>query len=159
MNLVTVSLVLAVFAVIALLVVRSRGDNDRARNLCEIFGLDPDEYEVVATDLGGSDQKFFLRTSVLSGVPDAVFRHRRTLEIVIGEAKSRHYRNRVKVYERYQVTLYLGAAETVFNKPTRGIIHYGCGTLVEVSYSAEEYSYLLSLVPDFRRVQKKIQSS
>lgn len=158
MTLITTSLLLAIVLVFVYLYFSTNGEDDLERNLCEEFGLDPDEYEIVATDLGGSTEKYFLRTAQLTGVPDVVFRHRRGVQIVIGEAKSRHFRDRVKTYERYQVMLYLGVAESVYRKPTRGIIHYGCGTLVGVEFSDAEYSHLLSLIPTFRDVQRKIQS-
>lgn len=158
MNATSLSLLIVVLLVALALWVRFSRVRSRDETFCELFGLDPGEYELVGSDLGGAKDKVFLRTPQLIGVPDAVFRHRRGLEIVIGEVKSRHYRGSARKNERFQVTLYLGSAESVYRKPTRGILRYGCGTLVQVEYSPDLYSYLLSLLPTFRRVQSNIVS-
>lgn len=159
MNTTALSLVFGILIVAVVLWIRFARSRSRDLTLCEQFGLDPAEYELVGSDLGGSDDKVWLRTGQLIGVPDAVFRHRRGLEIVIGEVKSRYYRGAIKKYEHFQVVLYLGVAESVYRKPTRGVLKYGCGKLVPVEYSPDLYSYLLSLIPTFRRIQSKISSS
>lgn len=123
-----------------------RGDNkSQSASLCDVFELPATEYTLIGTDLGGSENRVFLRADQVVGVPDAIFRGRGS--IIIGEAKSRHYRGHLTDYENYQVQLYMGAASRTYRKPCRAKIRYGCGSVVPVEFDQSIYDRLLRLIP------------
>jgi hypothetical protein len=132
---------------------------DRSTRLCNEFGLDPTRYSLLGSDLGGSKDKVFLRVDGIVGVPDAVFLDRSDKSIVIGEAKSRRYARRPTKYERYQVQLYIGAARKKYNKDARGVIRYGCGARVPVTFDNAEYQFLLQQIPRCRAALNRTYTS
>ena len=87
----------------------------------------------------------------LVGTPDVMFRISRTGEIVIGEAKSRHYHGVITAFERHQVTLYLGMAKRLYRRPVTAILLYGNGRLVPLDFDEDLYRSLLALIPQCRR--------
>jgi hypothetical protein len=148
---------IALVVLIVWLMLAYRGRRSRSERLCRLFKLDPDEYELVGSDLGGSKKKIFLRADGIVGVPDAVFRHRSDKSIVVGEAKRRRYRGALTDYERYQATLYLGLAHRKYRADVRGVMRYGCGRTFEVEPDALLYRELVARVPEYRRVARKFR--
>jgi len=124
----------------------------RSTRLCGLFRLDAKQYQLLGTDLGRNAGPIRLLVDGLIGVPDALFRKRDGDLLIVGEAKSRHYRGRVTLYERYQVTLYMGMCIKRYGKPVAGRIRYGCGHVVPLSYDPEIYRQLKSLIPQYEKV-------
>ena len=150
------ALIIGTIALLVALLFRRRQKFSRSDRICGLFGLDPEEYQLVASDLGGGKDKIFIRNDGVVGVPDAIFRSLTDDSIIVGEAKSRRYRGSVSDYERYQVTLYLGASRRRFRNVSQGLIRYGCGTCVPIPFQEEAYWRLINLIPDYRRVARKI---
>ncbi len=80
-----------------------------------------------------------------------IFRDPVTRHLIVGEAKSRHYKGSVSPYERYQVTLYLGMAQRIYRRPATAILLFGNGRRVSVAFDQATYQHLLALLPDCRR--------
>ena len=142
--------VLFTFAGIALLLLARRRRRYAAR-ICRRWGLDPRDVTVLSSDLGRHRSGRRLRADGLVGTPDVLFRDRRRRQIIVGEAKSRHYTGSITPYERYQVTLYLGMAERLYRRPVTAILLYGNGGLVPLDFDEELYRRLLTLIPRCRR--------
>lgn len=148
-----VSIVLLIVAVVFVFISeRFVNRPTRDRRLCQEFGLSPEDYRVVATDLGGDKRKLFLRSDNVVGVPDVVFVHRQKLDIVVGELKSRTFSRKPSVtpYEYNQVQLYLGLAERHYKIPCRAVLRYACGHIEQVSKNPTKYRDLIKLVPNLR---------
>jgi len=113
------------------------------------FGLSLSSYRLLSTDLGKSEGRIKLSSHGINGIADAVFEKRTGNEIHVGEFKSRKYRNIVKIYELYQVILYMGhlKAEYPRHKIT-GSIAYADGH-VQVNFDPVVYSALLGLRGEF----------
>ena len=138
---------LALFALLA----RRRPSAASATELCRSFGLDPARYRVLGADVGGFLVTFDVLADGLIGRPDAVFAAKDGSEVVVGEVKSRLHKNRITRYERYQMTLYLGAVRSQLRtEAVRGLIRYRDG-VVEAPFCAETYRELLSLKPECQR--------
>jgi len=145
-------------SVLALLVVVAAGwralhrpPAARAEDLCRSFGLDPAGYRVLGADVGEFARPFGVRADGLIGRPDAVFLSRDGTEVIVGEVKSRHHRGRITEYERYQMTLYLGAVRQRFRRHSvRGLLRFH-DVVVESRFEESTYQRLLSLIPDCRR--------
>ena len=123
----------------------------QAARICRRWGLDPGRVRVVASDLGRHRASWSLRADGLAGNPDVIFRERATRHIIIGEAKSRHYRGSITPYELYQVTLYLGMASRIYRQPAKAILLFGNGRRVPVEFDPAAYRHLLALLPHCRR--------
>lgn len=145
--------VLVAVACIALVLFSRRGRTPRS-GICKLFQLDPSKYQLLATDLGDGSKKIFLSGDGIVGVPDAIFLSSIDDRIVIGEAKTRRFLGQVTRYERYQVLLYLGLAMRKYRKSARGLIRYGCGTVVSVEWDQPTYVYLISQIPAYHQVAK-----
>lgn len=151
-----VSLLATILIVLVVVYAQRWRSETRGSRICQLFGLDPAEYELVGTDLGGSKDKVYLKGDGLAGVPDAVFRHRSTRAILIGEAKSRRFNGAVSRYEEYQVVLYMGLARRRYRVPVSALIRYGCGHLVPLELDPDTYSGLVSLIPRYRQVARSL---
>jgi len=150
------SLVLAILVVLGLVYAQHFRSDSHGARICRLFDLDPVEYELVGTDLGGSRHKVYLKADGLVGVPDVVFRHRSTRAILIGEAKSRRFNGSVSRYEEYQVVLYMGLAWHRYRVPVSALIRYGCGQLVPLELDPDAYSSLVRLIPRYREAAKSL---
>ena len=115
------------------------------------WNLDPATVSVVASDLGRHRSSGLMVVDGLVGASDAIFRMRRTGGIIIGEAKSRHYRGSITPYERHQVTLYLGMAKRLYRRPVTARLLYGNGRVVPLEFDEDLYRSLLALIPRCRR--------
>ena len=119
-----------------------------ASRLCRRWGLDPGDVAVLSSDLGRHRPDRRLLADGLVGSPDVLSRDRRRRQIVVGEAKSRHYRGAITAYERYQVTLYCGMAQRLYRRPVRAIILYGNGRRVPLAFDEGLYRDLLAIRED-----------
>ena len=140
--------ILAMLGVAIALHVRRRRYSAR---ICRRWGLDPASVRVIASDLGRHRASWSLRADGLVGNPDALFRDRGNGRLIVGEAKSRHYKGSVTPYERYQVTLYLGMVERLYRRPAAAILLYGNGRRVPLDFDEDLYSRLLALIPRCRQ--------
>ena len=130
---------------------RPSSDPPGAR-LCRRFGLDPAIYNVIGADIGGLCRVHWLEGDGLRGKPDAVFKHKDSGAVIVGEAKSRRYRGALKPYEENQMQLYLGLARRQFGRRVRGLVRYRGGKLVEVQPNRARYREVVNLIPELRRV-------
>ena len=157
MNLTAVSLTIVIVAIFVAAVLYGRGPSSRTERLCRLFNLDPSEYDLIGSDLGGSEDKVFFQADGIVGAPDAVFRRKADGTIVVGEAKRRSFRGALTAYEHNQLTLYLGLAHRKYRTGVRGLMHYGCGSVVPVPPDGKLYRELLSLIPEYRRVSQRLR--
>ena len=125
-----------------------RGPATRSDHLCRIFGLDSEEYALLGSDLGDGADKVWLEEDGLVGIPDAVFEHLPSGDIVVGEAKSRYFRGHITDYERFQLTLYMGMVARSYGVPVAGFLRFGCGKVIPFDCDVELYRSLLDAVPD-----------
>ena len=142
--------VVAAFTGVAILLL-ARLRRRYASRICRRWGLDPGDVAVLSSDLGRHRSDRRLIADGLVGSPDVLFRDRRRRQIVVGEAKSRHYRGSITTYERYQVTLYCGMAQRLYRRPVRAIILYGNGHRVPLAFDEGLYRDLLAVRGDCRR--------
>ena len=122
-----------------------------AERICRRWSLDPARVRVIASDLGRHRATWSMRADGLIGNPDVIFRDRNSRRLIVGEAKSRHFKGDVTPYERYQVTLYLGMAKRLYRMPATAIILFGNGRRVPVEFDPALYERLLTLLPDCRK--------
>ena len=127
-----------------------RWRRSRDQKICDVFGLSSRKYQVLGTDLGDAENPYYLKADGLVGAPDAVFEGKH--DIVVGEAKSRHFRGNPMRREIYQVILYMGMIQKEQKKPIRAVLAYGCGAKHKVEFNEELYRSLVSLIPKFRKV-------
>lgn len=78
------------------------------------FGLNPDHWTIVSSDLGGGHSRQRLYGFGVAGEPDAVLRGNRTGQIAVGEFKNRRHGGYVRQREFYQLILYIGLAREVY---------------------------------------------
>lgn len=109
------------------------------------FGINARTYELLSSDLGESEGRLRMKRHQVSGIADAVFRHKRKPEIVVGEFKSRTYRGEVKLAEFYQVILYIGhLAEMHPDCRVTGVLSYP-NKRVTVNQDSKLYADLIGL--------------
>ncbi len=140
--------VLAIATTSIALHIRRKRHADR---ICRRWGLDPSRVRVIASDLGRHRASWSLRADGLVGNPDVLVRDRATRHLVVGEAKSRHFRGSITPYERYQVTLYLGMVRRLYRQPATAVLLFGNGRRVPVEFDPALYNRLLALLPDCQR--------
>ena len=157
MSTTTLSLIGAILCVYAAVLLYQKNAESRSSRICRLFDLDPQEYSLIGSDLGGSADKLFLRADGVVGAPDAIFRHNESGTIVVGEAKRRRYRGTTSDYELYQVVLYQGLAHRRYRTAVRGLLRYGCGRVVQIDPDGELYRNLIGLLPEYRRVAKSLK--
>jgi len=113
------------------------------------FGLRESAYRMLSTDLGKSEGRIKLSSYGINGIADAVFEAMSGKEIVVGEFKSRKYRQKVKLYEFYQIQMYLGHLQSLYPKHhIRGVLAYADGK-VSVTFDPTVYEGLISLRPEY----------
>lgn len=149
-SIVTIALIIAILAGYAVWAFH-RGKRLAKSELFTKFELDLAEYQLISTDLGDEHPKVFLSTQDIVGVADAMFRSRRHPVLVVGEAKSRRYRGRMRRREYYQMILYLGAARRQFPRlRVTGRLSYA-DAVVPVEFDEDTFRKLLSMVPELRQ--------
>ena len=155
----TSALTLLVTAVVTLLVVATpfyvRQRRRYSARICARWGLDPSTVRVLSSDLASHRSNKALLADGLVGNPDVLFRDNRTRQVIVGEAKSRHYKGSVTPYERYQVTLYLGMVHRLYRRPVTAIILYGNGRRAQLEFDKNLYHQLLAQIPACRRAMAR----
>lgn len=127
---------------------RRRRCTDR---ICRRWGLDPARVRVLASELGRHRATWSMRADGLVRNPDVIFRDRSARRLIVGEAKSRHCKGDVTLYEHYQMTFYLGMAKRLFRMPATAIIPFGNGRRVQVEFDPALHVRRLALLPECRR--------
>ena len=123
--------------------------------LCTRWGFDPATVRVISSDLDRHRSDRALRADDLAGNPDVLFRDDRNRRIIVGEAKSRHFKGTVTPYERYQVTLYLGMVHRLYRRPVKAILLYGNGRRVPLEFDEDLYRRLLAQIPACRQAMAR----
>lgn len=119
------------------------------------FGLRANAYRMLSTDLGKSAGRIKLARFGINGIADAVFEAVSGKEIVVGEFKSRKYRNKVKLHEFYQLMLYMGHLKALHPKHTiRGVLAYA-DDKVSITYDPDVYEGLVGLKSDYWETVKR----
>lgn len=113
------------------------------------FGVSVATHKMLSTDLGNADGKIKLASNGINGIPDAVFEALTSKRILVGEFKSRKYRNKVKLYELYQLMLYMGHLKEKYpSHLVTGCLAYADGK-VEVNFDRELYLGLVGLKSEY----------
>ena len=124
------------------------------RRVYALFEINPRDYRLLASDLGGR-QPLFLRYGHIEGAADALFISRRGREGIIGEYKSRQHRGFVRRRERYQVTLYQGMFKRQRNLTTVSAVIRFADTTVSVRFDDDLFTRLVELEPEYRKARKR----
>jgi hypothetical protein len=110
-----------------------------------LFNLSEGKYELVSSDLGKGHPRRRLGGFGLGGEPDAIFKGKRTGQIVVGEYKNRKHKGLVRRREFFQVQLYLGLIRESFGtQNVVGILAFNDG-LVQIAYDHEVFLALVGL--------------
>ena len=109
------------------------------------FGLKESTHTLVSSDLGGKKSTIKLSRFGINGIADAVFKANTGKEIIVGEFKSRKFRGAVRLYEFYQVILYMGhLAERYPDHVIKGRLAYPDSTQW-VHFDPQLYDALVAL--------------
>lgn len=109
------------------------------------FGIRESTHKLVSTDLGKSAARIKLSRFGINGIADAVFKAISGKEILVGEFKSRKHRGKVKLYEFYQVMLYMGHLQEKYpDHMIKGCLAYA-DAKVSVTFDSGVYEALVSL--------------
>lgn len=97
-----------------------RGKRSSSAEIFSLFGLTDRCFRLVSTDLGGRKPRYRFRIRNLIGDADSIFNERvNENHYVVGEFKGRKFRGKVRVYEYYQLQLYMGCL--LMQKPGRDV--------------------------------------
>lgn len=119
------------------------------------FGISVATHKLLSTDLGNSTGRIKLGRFGINGIPDAVFEALTAKHILVGEFKSRKYRNSVKLYELYQIMLYMGHLRAKYpNHTVVGCLAYADGR-VSVQFDPELYQGLIGLKDEYWETVKR----
>lgn len=113
-----------------------------------LFGLSPREWRVIGTDLGHHPNPVYLRAGPVHGAPDALFASRDGRRLIVGELKSRRHRGHITDYERYQTTLYCGAALRQQKAVSVSALIRYADKVVPLAYDNSLFRHLLDLAPE-----------
>lgn len=108
------------------------------------FDLASEHYYIIGTDLGGRDNKIFLRFLPIIGAPDAVFRGKSNKRVIVGEFKGRKFRGIVRLYEYYQIMLYLGMARKTYKKEVAGKLAF-TDKVLDIEFDPATFEALVNL--------------
>lgn len=110
-----------------------------------LFGLRESDYELLSSDLGKGHPRKRLGGHGLGGESDAIFRGKRTGQIVVGEFKNRKHKGLVRRREYYQVILYIGLARQTFgSQNVVGLLAFN-DARVEIPFDANVFNALVGL--------------
>ncbi|MPQ69314.1 hypothetical protein [Pseudomonas sp. MWU12-2323] len=113
------------------------------------FGIRESTHKLLSTDLGKSASRIKLTRFGINGIADAVFKALSGKEILVGEFKSRKHRGIVKLYEFYQLMLYMGHLQEKYpDHMIRGCLAYA-DAKVSVTFDSEVYEALVSLRSEY----------
>lgn len=119
------------------------------------FGVSLATHKLLSTDLGKATGKIKLARHGINGIPDAVFESLTEKVILVGEFKSRKYRDCVKLYELYQLMLYMGhLRERYPNHTIIGCLAYADGK-VKVRFDSDLYQGLIGLRDEYWQTVKR----
>jgi hypothetical protein len=109
------------------------------------FGVREATHRILSTDLGKSASRIKLSRFGINGIADAVFKALSGREILVGEFKSRKHRGVVKLYEFYQLMLYMGHLQEKYPEHLiKGCLAYA-DAKVYVAFDIAVYESLVSL--------------
>ncbi|HCE5819799.1 TPA: hypothetical protein N0H37_004522 [Pseudomonas aeruginosa] len=150
MNLIVViAVLLAAFFLYLAVKGKSKDDIFRA------FGLDPAAYELISSDLGKGHARKRIRWRGVGGEPDAIFRHKRSGRIIVGEFKSRRWARRVRPREYFQIVLYIGIARAEFtSNNVLGVLAFK-DKVLEIEHHPQLFSNLIHLRAEVIASMKK----
>lgn len=109
------------------------------------FGVRESTHHLLSTDLGKSEARVKLSRFGINGIADAVFKTTKGKEILVGEFKSRRHRGVVKLYEFYQLMLYMGHMSAQYpDHRVSGCLAYADARVIVV-FDKELYDALVGL--------------
>tara|TARA_R110002124_G_scaffold128157_19_gene288710 strand:- start:9103 stop:9621 length:519 start_codon:yes stop_codon:yes gene_type:complete len=149
------------WAILVVVILYLVGAHKTSSQIHKKFGLAGTSYELISTDLGKMKSHIRLSRYGVNGIPDAVFQGKKKKVIIVGEFKSRKHKKVVRLYEFYQLTLYLGHIQARYpDHAVKGLLAYADG-VVAISYDKDVYSGLLQLSKELRaaRASNKIPDS
>ncbi len=100
-------------------------------------------YLFLGGDVGGR-KPIKVENKNLVGMPDALFFNLLKLRFVVCEFKSRNYTG-VNLYERAQITLYMGMLNKWYLPAPQGIVAYGNGFAVRVRFNKSLFNEICGL--------------
>ncbi|NVL48644.1 hypothetical protein F2S72_01380 [Pseudomonas syringae pv. actinidiae] len=119
------------------------------------FGISLATHKLLSTDLGNATGRIKVGRYGINGIPDAVFELLAGKHILVGEFKSRKYRDYVKLYELYQIMLYMGHLREKYpNHSITGCLAYADGR-VSVQFDAALYEALIGLKVEYWETVKR----
>nr|WP_192963276.1 hypothetical protein [Pseudomonas fluorescens] len=119
------------------------------------FGVNAASHKLLSTDLGKADGRIKLARFGINGIPDAVFEALSGKLILAGEFKSRKYRGVVKLYELYQLMLYMGHLQDRYpNHTIVGCLAYA-DERVKVRFDPALYQALIELRNEYWQTIKR----
>ena len=115
------------------------------------FGVRESTHKILSTDLGKSQARMKLTRFGISGIADAVFKALSGKVILVGEFKSRKFRDEVRLCEFYQLILYMGHIQAQYPDHTIvGCLAYADGR-VKVAFDNAVYEALVDLRDEYRQ--------
>lgn len=134
-------LAIVIAAVVLYLVLRAKAPLD----IYKQFSIPATQWTILGTDLGKGHARKRLSALGVGGEPDAIFRGKRTGQILVGEFKNRNYKGYVRHREYYQVLLYIGLAREVYKeKNVVGLLSYR-DECVEIPFNEPVFQALIAL--------------
>lgn len=119
------------------------------------FGVSATTHKLLSTDLGKTTGRIKLARYGINGIPDAVFEALTGKVILAGEFKSRKYRGEVKLYELYQLMLYMGHLKERYPQHTIvGCLAYA-DERVKVRFDPDLYQGLVDLREEYWQTVKR----
>ncbi|MDY1219308.1 hypothetical protein ACM8BJ_24775 [Pseudomonas aeruginosa] len=113
------------------------------------FGVRESTHRLISTDLGNAAGRIKLSRFGINGIADAVFESVKGSEILVGEFKSRKYRGQVRLYELYQLILYMGHIKALYpNHKVLGCLAYA-DSRVQVNFDPAVYEALVGLREEY----------
>ena len=113
------------------------------------FGVRESTHRLISTDLGNAAGRIKLSRFGINGIADAVFESVKGSEILVGEFKSRKYRGQVRLYELYQLILYMGHIKAQYpNHEVLGCLAYA-DSRVQVNFDPAVYEALVGLREEY----------
>lgn len=110
-----------------------------------LFQLSEGQHELISSDLGKGHPRRRMGAFGIGGEPDAMFKAKRTGQIIVGEFKNRKHKGYVRRREYYQVTLYLGLAAVTFKtRNVVGLLAFN-DQCIEVPYDHDLFEALVGL--------------
>jgi hypothetical protein len=115
------------------------------------FGVRESTHKILSTDLGKAQARMKLTRFGINGIADAVFKSISGKVILVGEFKSRKYRDEVRLCEFYQLILYMGHIQAQYPDHTIvGCLAYADGR-VQVAFDKAVYEGLVGLRDEYRQ--------